>query len=912
MEATTLLATKLYIPRLREGYVARPRLLERLDAGMQTHLTLLSAAAGFGKSTLLSEWSHVTGTPTAWLVLDAEDNETTRFLTYLIGALQTLYPEVGTTLLTALQTLQPPPMEQVVATLVNELVAIEQDFALIIDDYHLIDAAPIHSLLTYLLDHLPPSMHLYIASRTDPPLPLSRLRVRRQLIELRAADLRFRMDETTKFLDHEIEQALKPEAIATLQQRTEGWIAGLQLAAISLQGQGDPAHFIADFAGSHHYVVDFLAEEIFNQQTSEVQDFLLATSILDRFTAPLCDVVIGAQNSDRLLAQLEQMNLLLIPLDEARQWYRYHQLFASFLRSRLAKIHSMDVAQLHTRAANWFEEAGNVTAAIEHLLAARQWAEAAHLIEANAEPIVLRGGTNIVLRWLDTMPAAFLQTQMALRVLQIGLAILQGQVENAEAQLQAVEDALQAANASATLSPSSLTPAAIQALQGEISALRAHLALLRGELPLSIELSQQALDDLPEEKVLLRGMVALSLANMQRARGDVAAANIALAAATSISEADSGLYALLIRMQLKMLLGKLRDAAQIARRILHLAQANDTSTLGGADQVDSTLNSANTTLGELLYEWNELEEAGNFLHAAVAQSQRSGAIGPQLSALIHLTRVVQAQHDQPAVAQLVQQVQELSQQLNLPRLDTQLKAWEARLALLQGNLESAERWARQIDLEPTAALNLAREQEYLLLARVWLQQGNVSTAATLLLRLWETFAQSEWNRSKIEILKLLALTMHAKGSVSSAIAHLVDALELAQPEDYIRAFIDEGAPMQQLLQILQKEQLQGHYAQIEPDYVEELLAAFVGVPEAVATRPTQQGNQTLVEPLTERELDVLQCMANGLSNAEIAEELVVAVSTVRTHIKNVYGKLAVRNRVEAVTRGQELQLVRAA
>lgn len=473
----SIIATKLYIPRLRPGLVVRPRLLERLNGGIHAHLTLIAAPAGFGKSTLLGQWIEQFSGDVAWLALDADDNDPIRFWTYLIAALRTRSTGIGTRSLALLETPQPQPLPTILAHLVNDLAQLPHDITLVLDDYHEISAEAIHESLAYLLDHQPPQLHLILATRVDPPLPLPRLRVRGELTELRSAELRFTETEAGAFFSQAMGLSLTSAQVKILESRTEGWIAGLQLAALSVREHPDVERFLAAFTGSHRYVVDYLAEEIFQQQPQTVQEFLLKTSILERLTADLCNAITEGTDSQSILEELEQTNLLLVPLDEQRRWFRYHQLLATFLRNRLLAQEQAALPPLHRRAAAWYQAQGMAAEAIFHLLAVEAWDEAAGLIERAVDDVLLRGETASAQRWLDSLPESIVQARPSLSITRAWLGVLYGEGGERDALIEAAVHSLRSASERDELSEQAYTQA-----QSHIEALQANQALLRGEL----------------------------------------------------------------------------------------------------------------------------------------------------------------------------------------------------------------------------------------------------------------------------------------------------------------------------------------------------------------------------------------------------------------------------------------------
>ena len=506
---TPLLATKLYIPPLRPNVVSRPRLLERLNEGLHRKLTLISAPAGFGKTTLLSAWVEGIDRQVAWLSLDEGDSDPARFLTYLVAALQTIAPNIGEGVMRVLQSPQPPPIESILTALLNEITTIPDHFVLVLDDYHVLDAKPIDNALTFLLEHLPPQMHLVIATREDPQLPLARLRARDTLTELRVTDLRFTPSEAAGFLNQVMGLDLSAEDITALETRTEGWIAGLQLAAISMQGQKDTTSFITSFTGSHHFVLDYLVEEVLQQQPERVQNFLLRTSILDRLCGSLCDAVLLDPNASgqATLEYLERANLFIVPLDNERRWYRYHHLFADLLRQRLHQSTDSStgderdgVAELHRRASQWYEDNSLTIEAFHHAVAANDVERAERLVEGEGMPLQFRGPMISVLNWLESLPTTILDARPSLWVTYASALTMTGQpISSVEEKLQAAEAALQEAEQDDKT----------RDLVGHIAAIRAMLAIPANQVETMIAQSRRALEYLHPNNLPVRATAAL-------------------------------------------------------------------------------------------------------------------------------------------------------------------------------------------------------------------------------------------------------------------------------------------------------------------------------------------------------------------------------------------------------------------
>jgi len=914
--ALPLLQTKLHIPPLRPEFVPRPRLIERLNAGRHRKLTLISAPAGFGKTTLVAEWlqrlkalplrgqTAGVGQPAdkvrafAWLSLDAEDNDPVRFFSYLIAALETMHTEVVADARALFQSSQQPRLKAALNALINGLATAPANFVLVLDDYHVIEQQTIHEALTYLLDHLPPQMHLVIAGRADPPLPLARLRTRNQLTEIRIADLRFTPGEAATFLNQAMGLDLSIEEIAALEARTEGWISGLQLAALSMRGRAAEhvAGFVTAFSGSHRHVIDYLAEEVMARQTDEIHDFLCQTAILNHLTAPLCDAVTGREDSDGILRQLEQANLFLIPLDDQRQWYRYHRLFAGFLRNRLHGQLPHQERELHRRASEWYEQNGPLAAAIEHALSATDFERAASLIEQAAKETLMRSEFATFLNWVETLPDDSMRARPSLCLYHAWALLLSNRP------LDAIESRLQDAEGEAG------------SMSSQAASLRAFIAALQGKVPRAAELSRQALEGLPENDLFLRSVVAWDLGLSHLWRGDFAAGSHALERAAKMSQETGNVMVAVVALchlaEMRIIHGQLHEARALYRQALDLAT-------DGQGQPLPVAGMALIGLGELLREWSDLETAMRHLTEGIALTEPWGEI-VAMDGYIALARVKQARGDAHGARAALHRAAHIADKFDTTEMDDFFVAiHQARLWVAQGNLEAAGRWAEgrglEIDLGPAGLEGhdvsaffptyYLRELEHVALARVWIHQGRAGKALALLERLLPVAERQERKGSAIEMQILRAMALQAQDSIPQAMAALERALEMARPEGHVRIFVDEGAPVAQLLRHALAQRM-------APHYVRKLLAAFdVPQHETLEERPSFSPAQPLIEPLTERELEVLRLVAVGLSNREVADRLIITVGTAKRHVSNIYAKLGVHNRVQAVAQARELHLL---
>jgi LuxR family maltose regulon positive regulatory protein len=907
-----LLTTKLYIPPVRRDLVSRPRLIERLNEGLQRghRLTLVSAPAGYGKTTLLSEWVATCGRPVAWLALDSGDNDPARFLAYLVAALQTIEADVGVGVLDRIQTPQPLPIEELLTALINEIDAISPSFILVLDDYHLISAQRIHEALAFLLDHPPHNMHLAVATRADPPWQFARLRGRGQLTELRLTDLQFTLDEATVFLNQTMGLPLSADDIATLTSRTEGWIAGLQLAALSMQNRQDLPGFIAALAGSQHYILDYLVEEVLHRQPDAVQAFLMRTSILDRLTGPLCDALTleheaGRGDGQAMLNRLERANLFVVPLDGRHQWYRYHHLFADSLRVCLERAWSERVPDYHRRASEWYEEYGYLSEAIEHALSADDSDRAASLIEQAAESTLMRSEFTTFLGWVEALPEEVARAHPLLRVYHTGIQLMNG------LPLQVAEARLQEAMA---VEPSRAVSAAVVTFQMLIAA-------YQGDTRQSVELSGQALALLAEENLFLRSLVAGFLGITYLWSGDFATAASALGEAVRIGRQIGNLTITILALchlaELHIMRGHLHEAKAFYEQALERARDSRRHRLPMAGL-------ALMGMGYLLREWNDLEVARHCIVEGIELAARWEKTGT-FTGYISLALVEQALGDQKAARAAIRQARQVVMGFEGMEVATIVAGvYQARLWIQQGDPDAVIRWAGERRLEERIAVGELEEGsrtvpflyaalEYLVYAEARIAQGRPGEALTVLSPLLPVTEIGGWTMFVIETLALQSLAFQSLSDAPRAMRCLEQALSLAMPEGFVRTFVDRGAPMAALLRQLLKAQQIGRKtapSNTTPDYVRRLLDAFgIGQetqPEGALPPPSVP---PLVEPLSKREAEVLRLLATDLTSAEMARELVLSVHTVRSHIKNIYAKLDVHSRYEAIARATELNLL---
>lgn len=885
-----LLVTKLYLPSPRSPLVQRKRLLEKLDQGLSSKLILISAAAGFGKTTLLGEWVQQAKLSVGWLSLDERDNDPARFWLYFVTALQQSIPHLGEATLATLLSPDPLPFEAFLIPLLNEFTQLQTNLIFVLDDYHLITANVIHDALNFVLDHLPSQVHLAIATRTQPPLSLGKLRVRAQLTELVEDDLRFTDEEAALFFQQSQLEALAESQIATLQTKTEGWIAGLQLAMLSLKDVANAASLIDSFQGNQQYVLDYLVEEVLERQAQMFQSFLLRTSILEQMCDSLCAAVIEdeATNGAITLEQLERQNLFVVPLDHDRIWYRYHHLFAKTLRHILHRTEPDRLSDYHQRAAQWYEQQGLIAEAIQHALWGQSFEYAAHLIEQEIQTSENSRFDAVVLRQaLDKLPAQLTDRRPWLLVAKAWVGFTSSQFAEAIAAIQTLERCLKE-------HPS--TTENTDQLWGLVIALKGMQARQQGNTAESTECLEKALKLLPQDHSWLRSLILLNLGVTYFVADNYEAAKQLLPEVSRIGKArgtaDPAIAGLYLQAQFLALRGQLDKATSLCQQGLELAiERHWLATYAGV--------LVEVALADLLREQNQLDAAAQHLSQSIDRATENRQPGLMMG-YITLARVRQAQGDFQGAWAAIQAAERCQPWLWSTILS--VEACKARLYLAEGNLEGAIAWVESSGLSIEGNLHYSRieqfpgasELDYLTYARILLAEGRLQDVLRLLTRIQE-FAHAGGRTIRVmEALLLQALFLQAQGDLERSLEALNQALSFPRQGHYIRLFLDEGKPMAELLQLAASKK-------IHPDETKRLLRIFNSVKE----NPTVT-NQPLIEPLSDRELEVLQYLATGRSNQAIADQLFVSLAAVKWHARNIYGKLEVNNRTQAVARAREL------
>ena len=812
---------------------------------------------------------------------------------------------------------QPPPVEVVLTPLINEIASLPQRIMFVFDDYHLVDTQPIQDILSFLLENLPPQLHLVITTREDPLLPLPRLRARGQLTELRAADLRFTAAEAAEFLNQVMDLNLSMEDITVLDTRTEGWIAGLQLAAITLQGQTDTSKLIQTFTGSNRLVVDYLIEEVLNQQPENIQHFLLQTAILDRLTGSLCNFVTKGQNGQMILEMLDRVNLFVVPLDNERAWYRYHHLFADLLKQRLAQTQSELVPSLHKNASKWYEQHGFMDDAIEHALVMDDFDRAVYLIDENADTYWQQGEHRKLPRLLKSVPFELIVSRPQLCVFHAWYSFISGQQEITSQCLQAAEQALDIKSDSVIEAGSQasarLSVQKKELLLGRIAAIRAFMDSFQGDLSGLIQHANQALDYLPEQEQIWRSITALTLGDIYGFQGDMPASYAArYEAYRSCKAAGDTYYTLLASSKLAITLlaqGRLQETIDLCQEQIHAANefGHSQSPMKGFMMV---------LFGEALTELNDLSKALDLAINGIELTERSENLLFIGWGYISLMKIQFSRGNLAAVEEIIQKLENLGRESNVPDWIMGLMGiWQVRTWLAQNNLEAASRWANARELNTDIESPLLQEIDfftlfdYVVLSRIWIARGQLNEAIKLLKYLLNIADKGERTANMIEILMLQALAYQKLGDPSQSLAALKQSLSIAEPKGFIRIFVDEGAPMAHLIYGISS-QANDLALTVSPAYIQRLLNAFPEVePEQTTPSKVQSTTDEWIEPLSERELEVLQLIADGLTNQEIAAQLYLSLNTVKAHTRNIYGKLDVNSRTQAVAKARALGLI---
>jgi len=890
-----VLTTKLFVPSRRSNLVSRPRLLNRIAQGSKTQLTLVSAPAGAGKTTLLCEYLHASDRPVAWISLDEKDNDPTRFLTYLVTALQNIQAGTGRIVLDALYSSQPADTEELLTGLTNELAGIQRFFILVLDDYHVITNTQVQDILLFVLNNQAPSMHLIVSTRADPPWPLARMRASGKMIDVRTQDLRFSLEETTIFLNDVIRMDLPPGILLALESRTDGWIAGLQMAAISMQGRTDIDSFVRSFTGSNRFIFDYLIEEVLERLPHELQDFLLQTSILERMCGPLCDTVTGSNESQTILSRLEGLNLFIIPLDDQRRWYRYHHLFNDLLQQRLGTYHRDQIYDLHKKACRWYQENGLIADAIHHALIVGDLEQIANLVEGHIFEAVEKRELFLLSQWLENLSNEE-------RCVHPWLSLAYAWTLDETLRHDEIEHHLQNAEASLQNRPD-LETGFRQHILSHIAAIRARLALKGRNLERASFFARRSLTLLPESEKKLSGFVASLLGSALWGQGELAGAARAFyeGIAASIAAGDlnnavkvyGDLAGLLIQQ------GQLHRAYAVCQEALEFAQKSF-ETGGRLPRATSYIH---FRLSSILRHWNDLSDSLWHAQKSVEINEYWGL--EARANYINLASALYLTGDLNGLKNAIEKAEAIASKGSSYWIED-VKSAKAVFALTQGNLDEASQWALENGLSVEDEINHQNLMLYmafarLLVARVLqMEHEPIQKVEYLLSKLRQLGEDSGAVVYIIQVLILQALVADKKRDLATALRNLREALTLAEPGGYIRVFIEDAETISKLLQQVSKDG-------ISTAYIEKIATALNFLPP---TKPKPQRSSTHpADLLTDRELEVLQLLSTSLTSNEIAEQLTIAVSTVRTHIKRIYAKLNVHNRIEAIDKADECGLL---
>jgi LuxR family maltose regulon positive regulatory protein len=879
-----ILSTKLYIPQPRQNLVSRPRLLDLLKRGTKNKLTLISAPAGYGKTTLLSEWINQSEIPSCWLSLDTQENDLKLFLAYLIASLQSIHIEVDERIASILQTQQPEKYDELLIPLINQISDADSRFTLVLDDYHLIHNDKIHKTLTFFLDHLPTNMHLVVISRADPPIRLAQLRARGDLCEIRVADLRFNIDEAVEFLNRGMGVDLPLSDVTLLTDKTEGWIAGLQLAALSLQKHPDRHAFVTAFAGDDRYIADYLLDEVLRRQPPHIQTFLLQISLLDQFCAPLCDAVTKRNDSRVILEELERANLFLVSLDHQRKWFRYHQLFAELLRNRLKHEYRDSIAELYRRASSWHERQQMLSEAVRLALLGNDTENVAKMMEGHLLAIVSTSELTILNRLLASLSADAICGNPWLALAKAwGMAYV-WQFDSAETYLEKAASNLEGFD--------EITQ---KRLKGRILVLQSYIAGSRRDYPKSIRTAQYALNHIPYNDLSMRSFSLLIIGNAHRFEGNLADAIAFHHEALSLSEeAGDVILSVMILSRITdmyITMGQLNRAHMTGMQAFEMIN-NDQSQTGSQSFI---LGYLKLRLSGLYYERNDLDRALQCVEVGFDLVKAWGAYDSISLGYINFAKIYRALGDYDLASNYLKVFKEIYPWVN--RLQYRFaSAHETEIHLRVGNHKEVDYWSGSCGVNLSDCIQFLDFLFYDVLAQVLIARGQLDDAKALLERLLVLSEKTGAVQYKIRTLGRKSLVFHKMGDADEAITTLESALALAAPEGYLRSFIDQGDDMAELVY---QASTQGIY----PGFCKQILDGF---PVISAFEKASKG---LVESLSSREVEVLSHIAEGFTNQEIAQELVLSLHTVKTHARNIYSKLGVKNRTEAVSKARLLGLL---
>jgi ATP/maltotriose-dependent transcriptional regulator MalT len=909
-----LLATKFFIPSIHTELVSRRRLIEKMNAGLPRKLTLISAPAGFGKTTLVSHWVEQLQANTlknqnqnaqkiAWISLDENDNDLNRFLSYFIAALKragSISTTLEKSLTSTLQPLQTPPVRDILTAIINECASLSGRLITILDDYHVIASSQVNDALTFLIDHLPPQMHLIIITRDDPQLPLARIRAKSQMNEIRASDLRFTPSEIEEFLLLMLGTNFSSAELDLLDTHTEGWITELQLLAISMQGHEKIKDRIVNFGNRNRFVLDYLVEEVLEQQPEEIQEFLIQTSILKQLTGPLCNALTGQENGQQVLKRLEQANLFIIPLDHERCWYRYHHLFADLLHFRFQQTCADTASALHHRASVWLEQNNFLDGTVEHALQAEDFERATQLIFTHFDNLMHQIGSTKLSRWVDEMPEELILANPDLCILSAWFLFTRGNLDAAENRLD-IADKLCLSSKDSQAAGSTHDPENIERFRipGRVAAIRAFIRSYQGDIQGMVKSANQALRQLPIQDLHWRSAVAIALGDAYGMAGNMYAAYEARVKALETCKAGGNIHLILLSsMKLAVTVrmrGQLQRTIDICERQLYLANKNGVTQMAVVGWLFAIW-------AEVLAEINQIDEAlikGKKGIEITARSDNIALIGWSQMCLV---RILFSRGNLDEAEDILRKLDYSSHDHHMPPyIAGKISAWQARILLTQNKVNEAIQWAKARNLSIERKITQLNEGEYIVFARILLAQGRTEDAIKLLQQLFKNAKAGDRIAIMIEVLILQALAFQASGDFERAMILLEQAISLAEPGGFVRSFVDEGPVMASLLYEAIKRQL-------NPQYTQRLLSAFSTSETAqkAASELKMPASGELLEPLSEREIEVLHLVAKGLQRQEIAENLVLSLNTVKSHLRNIFRKLGVNNQMQAVAKARNM------